>query len=217
MNAIYFKGSWAARFSAQRTEQKPFYLQGGESSRVMLMAQKSRFRLAEVEGAQVLELPYEGGAVSMVVILPGARAGLPGVEAKLASGLEGWLDRVDRERPAEVEVFLPRFRIDLALSLKDVLRRLGMPLAFDQGRADFSGMTGRPDLCIGAVVHKAFVEVDEQGTTAAAATAVVMRERSVPRPPPVFRADHPFLFLIRDQRTGSVLFLGRLAAPSPGS
>jgi serpin B len=113
-----------------------------------------------------------------------------------------------------VQVSLPRFKLTAESELKDALSSLGMPVAFAGGEADFSGMTGTRDLVISAVVHKAFVEVDEKGTEAAAATGVVMARASLaPAPPPIFRADHPFLFLIRDNRNGSILFLGRLARP----
>jgi serpin B len=214
VNAIYFKGTWAAQFEKRRTRDEPFYLLGGGSTRAPLMAQKGDFKLVDAEGAQVLELPYAGGSLAMVVILPREKDGLSALETKLESGLGGWLEQLDQTPPDDVQVFLPRFRIELALRLDEALKHLGMTLAFEQDRADFAGMTGRPDLCIGAVLHKAFVDVNEEGTTAAAATAVVMMSRSLPAPPPVFRADHPFVFLIRDKRTKSVLFLGRLLDPA---
>jgi serpin B len=174
------------------------------------MAQKGDFKLVEDEDALTLELPYEGDSLAMVVILPHEKDGLPAVEAKLKSALDGWLDQLDQTAPTAVEVFLPRFRLEFALRLDDALKRLGMTLAFDEGRADFAGMVGRRGLYIGAVLHKAFVDVNEDGTTAAAATAVEWQWLSPPPPTPVFRADHPFVFLIRDKRTKSVLFLGRL-------
>jgi serpin B len=122
-----------------------------------------------------------------------------------------WVGKLHRR---EVEVALPRFKTTAEFSLKDTLVAMGMTDAFDAGRADFSGMTGTKDLFISRVVHKAFVDVNEEGTEAAAATAVVMERMAMPEPPPVFRADHPFLFLIRDTKTGAILFLGRILDPT---
>ncbi len=213
VNAIYFKGRWASLFRERSTIDQPFFRADGQSSPVALMHQKGLYKLVTVDGAQMLELPYEGGAISMVAILPQRKDGLSDIEAKLTSNLGAWLQRIGRARPETVDVYLPRFRVEATLRLDDALKALGMPLAFEKAEADFSGMIGRRDLSIAAVLHKAFVEVNEQGTVAAAATAVVLASRSAPRPTPVFRADHPFVFLIRDTRTGCVLFLGRLLDP----
>jgi serpin B len=155
----------------------------------------------------------------MVVVLPRKRDGLPALEEGIdGAWLGGVLAKLDAEDPRKVEVYLPRFRVEASFRLNDVLQRFGVRLAFDQEHADFSGMTADPvGLCIGAVIHRAFVEVNEEGTEAAAATAVQMVLRmglAAPAPPPIFRADHPFLFLIRDRRTGLVLFLGRLLDPT---
>ena len=156
------------------------------------MHRSGDYGLVDVDDAQLLALPYEGGAVAMVVILPRRQDGLPDIEAKLASKLGAWLELLDGGRTGEVDVYLPRFRVASALRLDEALKRLGMPLAFDLERADFSGMTGRRDLCIGAVLHKAFVEVNEQGTTAAAATAVMaMPAAARPRRSPCFGRTTP--------------------------
>ncbi len=148
----------------------------------------------------------------MVVVLPRTVDGLGGLESSLSlAKLDGWLNALAQRR---VEISLPRFKLTAECELKDALSALGMPRAFMGGEADFSGMTGSRDFAISAVVHKAFVEVDEKGTEAAAATGVVMARASLALPPPtIFRADHPFLFLIRDNRNGSILFLGRLVRP----
>jgi serpin B len=169
------------------------------------------FKYAEVEGLQVLELPYAGNNLAMVILLPGATDGFKTVEGQLAS-LDRWLAQA---REQKVEVLLPKFKLAAQFSLAKNLAEMGMPDAFSP-QADFSGMDGERDLYISAVVHKAFVEVNEEGTEAAAATGVVMRSMAVmrPRPTPIFRADHPFIFLIRDTRSGSILFLGRMADPS---
>jgi len=213
VNAVYFKGSWASVFPKKSTTEQPFFKLDGASSPVPLMHQKGDYKLVAIDGGHMLELPYDGDAISMVVLLPEKNDGLADIEAKLAANLGAWLERFDGARPRKVDVYLPRFRVDAAFRLDAALQSLGMNQAFDANLADFSGMNGLRDLYIAAVVHKAFVDVNEEGTTAAAATAVVMATRSLPPKAPVFRADHPFVFLIRDTRTNSVLFLGRLVAP----
>jgi serpin B len=144
--------------------------------------------------------------------LPKTADGLGGLESALSlAKLEDWISRL---APRRVEVSLPRFKLTAECELKEALSSLGMPAAFAGGEADFSGITGTRDFAISAVVHKAFVEVEEKGTEAAAATGVVMSRAAIALPPPtIFRADHPFLFLIRDNRDGTILFLGRLVRP----
>jgi serpin B len=167
----------------------------------------------ETDTTQVLEMPYVNDELSMVVLLPKKIDGVGDVEKELARGnLVGWLDRL---RKCEVQVFLPRFKMTSEFELAGVLSSMGMPDAFSS-KADFSGMTGNKEFFISAVVHKAYVDVNEEGTEAAAATGVVMKLTSVGEPTPVFRADHPFIFLIRDNQTGSILFIGRLANPANG-
>ena len=211
-NAIYFKALWASPFLAQHTKPDDFYASASDKVRVDMMHQAGRFRYAEDATAQTLELPYQGGNLAMVIVLPRSKDGLSQLEGSLSlAKLEGSLKALAQRR---VEVSLPRFKLTAECELKGALSALGMPVAFDPGQADFSGMTGKRELAISAVVHKAFVEVDEKGTEAAAATGVAMvRASAVFTPPPVFRADHPFLFLIRDNRNGSILFLGRLVRP----
>ncbi len=208
-NAIYFKGDWASQFDKDATRDRPFTRVGGDKIDVPMMYQKGEFRYGGNNVCQILELPYEGDDLSMLVILPRTAEGLADLEKGLSPE---WLDRwAQPMRKQEVHVYLPRFEITAEFSLKDVLIAMGMRDAFSED-ADFSGMTGRRDLFISAVEHKAFVEVTEEGTEAAAATAVVMNERAAPLPV-TFRADHPFLFLIRDNGTGSILFVGRVANP----
>ena len=145
----------------------------------------------------------------MVLLLPAARDGLTDLEASLTvENLDAWLAALAEH---EWDLFLPKFTFTSDFGLNDVLSRMGMPSAFTPERADFSGMTGKRDLHIQAVRHKAFVQVNEEGTEAAAATGVSMGITSLP---PAFRADHPFLFLIRDHVTGSILFLGRVTDPT---
>jgi len=212
-NAIYFKGLWTSSFAKEKTAQADFHASTQDRVRVEMMNQTGRFRCSDEPSFQLLELPYRGDALSMVILLPKTIDGLPQLESSLSlSKLETWLAKLSSRR---VEVSLPKFKLTEASELRDALSELGMPIAFDLGKADFSGMTGTRDFAISAVVHKAFVEVDEKGTEAAAATGVVAtRAAMVAAPPVVFRADHPFFFLIRDIRNGTILFLGRLVRPS---
>ncbi len=208
-NAIYFKGDWAQRFSAQRTRQSPFWLEPGKSVDVPMMADIGLYAYAEPDDSlQVLELPYEGDALSMVVLLP--RKGRRALAHDLTPAtLAGWLSALHKE---EVELFLPKFKFQSKFYLKKFLKTMGMQDAFDE-RADFSAMTGRKDLYIGKVIHQADIEVNEEGTEAAAATAVVMQRKSVPLRV-TFRADHPFVFLIRHKPTGTILFMGKVMNPN---
>jgi serpin B len=211
-NAIYFKGNWASRFDGNRTEEARFFLLFRKTAvRVPMMHQKNKFKYGEFDTLQILELPYDGNALSMLVFLPKDINGLPQLEKNLtAAALEQWTSGL-RER--EVQVFLPKFKMTSQFRLGKTLSSMGMRDAFDLNKADFSGMDGRPNwLYIDEVIHKAFVNVNEEGTEAAAATAVVMKKRG-PAPTHVFRADHPFLFLIRENSTGSILFMGRVVNP----
>ena len=207
-NAIYFKGDWQRKFEAKATKDAPFLLTPQEKVTVPMMRQRGKFAYGVVGKVQVLELPYVGKDLSMFVLLPKEVDGLADLEKSLSvETLNTWTSGL---REQTVEVLLPKFKMTSGFRLEKTLGSMGMPLAFS-GEADFSGMTGQRGLFISAVIHKAFIDVNEEGTEAAAATAVVMR---APAPPnPIFRADHPFLFLIRDNRTGSILFLGRVINP----
>jgi serpin B len=211
VNAIYFYGSWETAFDVARTREAPFHRAGGGDVNVPMMRAKfDKARYGETPDAQWLELPYKGGGAAMVLVLP--REGrMDAVVADLAG--DGWAKGVSGLSAQEVRVALPRFRIESSFGLHEILPRMGMMDAFDVRAADFSGMTGRPDLFISAAFHKAFCEVDEKGTEAAAATAVVMALREAPRAA-AFRADRPFLFGIRDRVSGALLFIGRVADPS---
>lgn len=215
VNAIYFKGSWAGPFDPAQTEEGAFFVSPAAEVRVPLMAKTQRFPYAEFEDVQVAKLPYAGGELSMLVVLPREKDGLAALEARLApERLAEWRAGL-AER--EVRIFLPKFKLTWgAVKLNGALKALGMADAFSDTQADFSGMDGQLHwLYIGAVLHKAFVEVNEEGTEAAAATAVVMRMKAMrPATPPEFRADHPFLFLIQEEETGAILFMGRVADPT---
>jgi serpin B len=210
-NAIYFKGNWASQFQKDQTRDEPFTLLDGNQVPVPLMNQKARFGYAEADTLQALEIPYAGHGLSMVVLLPKEAAGIGALERSLtAENLAKWLGAI-HER--EVIVSLPKFKMTSKVSLKNVLQSMGMAAAFSDD-ANFSGMTGRRDLFLSAVIHQAYVDVNEEGTEAAAATGAVMTLTSMrPDRTPVFRADHPFLFLIRDSQSGSILFLGRTMNP----
>jgi serine protease inhibitor len=210
VNAIYFKGNWAHQFDPQWTEPAPFWKTPADKVEVPMMKQTAHFGYGESAGCQILELPYVGEDLAMTLLLPAEPGGLAALEAALTvEDLARWTSSLWE---AEVEVYLPRFKVRGAFELGRALMSLGMPDAFG-ARADFSGMDGTRSLFISAVLHQAFVEVNEEGAEAAAATAVVMA-RGLPMAPPVFRADHPFLFLLRDRRTGGILFMGRVADPA---
>jgi serpin B len=213
VNAIYFKGQWAREFDKQNTANAPFSVTSTQKLPVPLMNLTADFKYAEVGGLQLLELPYAGDGFAMVVLLPRDVDGLNNLENLLnKQTLDHWLTQA---RELNVAVLLPKFKLAAQFSLAKPLGEMGMTDAFSPG-ADFSGMDGERDLFISAVVHKAFVDVNEEGTEAAAATGVVMRMNAVrmPRPTPIFRADHPFIFLIRDLHSGSILFLGRVVDPT---
>ena len=210
-NAVYFKGEWATQFDKQQTREAPFTLADGKEESAPLMNQTGEFGFLEQPDLQVLELPYAGGKLSMVILLPRQHDGLPALEKSLsADELARWIGGL---APRKVRVSLPRFKMTCAAELSEVLKKLGMQSAFDR-RADFSGMDGTQMLYISAVLHKAFVDVNEEGTEAAAATGVVMKLKSGTPSVPLFRADHPFLFLIRDVRSGSIVFMGRVLDPT---
>ncbi|MFZ5881576.1 MAG: serpin family protein [Chloroflexota bacterium] len=211
VNAIYFKGNWADQFDERATRQADFWSPGGRVSRPM-MNRTDEYRYLENELLQALELPYAGNGLSMWILLPKERDGLPQLESRMTPALLDELAAGMRER--KVIVSIPKFKAEAAFRLDGALKSLGMTDAFDD-KANFAGMNGNPaDLYISAALHKAFIEVNEEGSEAAAATAIVMQSRSMtPNPPPAFRADHPFLFLIREKRTGNILFMGRLVDP----
>ena len=211
-NAIYFKGNWASQFKKNQTQDQPFTLLDGTKVQVPMMNQQTRFGYAETDALQVLEMPYKGDELSMLILLPKKMDGIKALELGLtAESFSKWLGAI---RTWQVIVSVPKFKMTSRFSLAQVLQSMGMTDAFSD-KADFSGMTGNRDLFISAVIHQAYVDVNEEGTEAAAATGVTMRLTSVgPDMTPVFRADHPFLFLIRDKTAGSILFLGRVTDPT---
>ena len=215
LNAIYFKGTWESQFKKGRTHDAPFKVSASKQVTVPLMYQRSHFQLLKKQDFQAASIPYEGKHLSMIILLPQDVDGLAELEKQLTEqNLQQWLAELDEAPVQEIEVYIPKYKLETDYDLVPPCNALGMKDAFDtSGKADFSGM-GWPEgeLWISQIKHKAFVEVNEEGTEAAAATGVGMRIASIPRYP-VFRADHPFLFMIRDNPTGSILFMGRLVDP----
>lgn len=216
VNAIYFKGDWQSPFKEAHTKQEQFHLDAARQVETPLMHQTGDFKYHEEDRQfQLLELPYVNRELSMLVFLPVAVDGLAGLENTLtAENLARWTAAM---RHAEVRVTLPKFKMTWGTAeLNSFLQDLGMRTAFKYPDADFNGMAETKEFFIGKVLHKAFVEVNEKGTEAAAATMVGVQGGSMPRPKPepkVFRADRPFVFAIRDNTSGSILFMGRLANP----
>lgn len=223
VNAVYFKGTWVLQFRKAATREEPFRLEGGGTVQVPLMHQHEEIQYVQAAGYQAVDLVYRGGDLSMLVLLPDRRGELRDLEETLSAQMLH--DCVSRMGLREVKIFLPRFKITWGtVNTRDQLISLGMPLAFSPSQANFSGINGHQppvenSLFISSVFHKAFVEVNEVGTEAAAATAMAMElgaasRPSQPPPVPIFRADHPFLFAIRDRNSGAILFLGRIADPT---
>ena len=209
-NAIYFNAAWQYPFAEDMTADGTFYLLDGGEVTVPMMRQTESFGYTAGAGYQAVELLYDGGELSMVILLP-VRGNFRAFEESLQSGRVD--DIITNLEHTQVALTMPKFEYESEFSLKNTLAEMGMPAAFS-GSADFSGMTGEKDLFIAEVLHKAFVLVDEAGTEAAAATAVIMRETAMPAEPVEVSIDSPFIFLIRDIDTGAVLFIGRVINPA---
>ncbi len=215
ISALYFNGEWSSRFDERATATAVFHVRSDESVDVQMMRQQGNLEFMENALVRVARLSYGlDRDLSMTIILPQKAHGLAAVEELLSSRtLNGWLALLE-SRP--LVVYLPRFRVSMQLALKETLAAMGAGIAFGPS-ADFSGIDGTKRLSISEVVHKAFIDVNERGAEAAAATgAIIGLTSDTPPPVPVFRADQPFLFMIRDGRSGSILFLGRLSNPTEG-
>ena len=215
VNAIYFKGLWLEQFKKEGTHSGSFFVSPNEEIKVQMMQQEAEFKyfVSQQLACQVLEIPYIGKKMSMVIFLPNETQGLAKLEEKITyDNLRESLSLLDASVD-EVEVFLPKFKLTQQFDLNDILSKMGAKEMFIPGKADLSGISD-PPLFVSKVVHKAFVEVNEEGTEAAAATAVGIALMCMPLPKPVFKADHPFLFLIRHNESGAILFLGRLLKPT---
>jgi serpin B len=211
-NALYFKGLWAAPFNPEQTKEGEFHIRNDERVRIPMMNQQGGFRMIELNGLKILELPYAGEELSMFVLLPEEIDGLVSLERRLdAQTLETWIKQVCTKRASTVHVCLPVFTLRAEYQLATALSKMGMSLAFTSD-ADFSGMRAEKDIFISDVVHKTFIDINEEGTEAAAATAVIMT-KSAARPR-VFVADHPFIFMIRENAAGTILFFARMVNPS---
>ncbi len=220
-NAIYFKGKWQHQFKKNDTKPGAFHVTTNETVTVPMMSQETRFKTAssDDDSVELLELPYSGTDLSMIILLPEiehpspdvAQPGLPDLEQKLtADNLRSWLAKLDQANPHKTEVALPRFTTAQSFNLVKELQSLGMTTAFN-GAADFSGMEATTNLFISDVIHKAFVEVNESGTEAAAVTLTIAASKSMSGR---FIVDHPFIFLIRENGSGTILFLGRIIDPT---
>ncbi len=210
-NAIYFNAAWATPFKVEMTEDGPFHGLEGESVTVPMMHQTASFGYAEGQGYQAVELPYDGYELSMVILLPEAGQFVEVESTLVAQEIDALLGRLNMQ---QVALTMPKFKVESSFSLVDALKALGMPSAFSEA-ANFSGMDGTRELFITDVLHKAFVDVDEEGTEAAAATAVIVGlKAAMPQEPVEVTVDRPFMFLIRDMKTGAVLFVGRVMDPT---
>jgi len=216
-NAIYFKGIWQVQFDEVNTTDRDFEVSMGNNVSVPTMCltqTEDIFNYTETEDLQILKLPYTGDGVSMVILLPKESVDIADVINSIEE--ESYSDWMDALSERHVDIYLPKFKFETSYTLNDYLKDLGMPNAFS-GQADFSGIDGRPDLSIDSVIHKAFIEVNEEGTEAAAATAVIMTltvdGTDTGDSRIVFDCDHPFIFLIQHEDTGTILFLGSVNNP----
>jgi serpin B len=216
-NAIYFKGKWATQFKPDNTHDGDFRVSGSKTVTAKMMSLSgTSFNYTEDGLMQVLELPYDGNDLSMLVLLPKGDD-ISSMEASLTAEKLSQIKSGLRE--TELPVTLPKFKFETKSFLAEILKAMGMPTAFDPNSADFSGMNGalpgtEESLYISAVIHQAFVEVNEEGTEAAAATAVIMTKATAVMPSVIFTADHPFIFLIQEKSTGEILFLGKVTDPT---
>jgi serpin B len=212
-NAIYFKGTWKWQFAQSDTREMDFKITPTNVVKTPMMymkPDKATFNYTDTGDLQILELPYKGEKISMLILLP--TENLDSIEPSLTAEKLNEYKAQMKETKLD-SIYLPKFEFETKYKLNGNLGALGMPTAFDSKNADFSGMTGGKDLFISLVIHQAYVKVDEKGTEAAAATAVVMELTAV-MPRYVFRADHPFIFIIQEKDTGNILFLGRVADPT---
>lgn len=210
-NAIYFNAAWASQFEEDLTSPGIFHLRDGSEVEVPMMHQTDSFRYAKNANFEAVELPYDGHELSMVILMPPVGQ-FEAFEDSLGSGTVA--EAIDRLQTGQVALTMPKFRVESSFNLNDALSEMGMGVAFEPGAADFSGMDGTRNLYITDVVHKAFVDVDEEGTEAAAATAVIVGLTSAPGEPVQVTIDRPFIFLIHDMETGTILFIGRVTDPT---
>ena len=218
LNAIYFKGAWAAPFDGKGTRPGDFHLSQDETVQVPMMRHNGRYRILSAASFDAIALPYKGGGLSMIVLLPKNLAGRGQVDIALdGKAADTLIHDVAAARPENVALSMPKFKTAFAADLIPPFKGLGMTLPFDPNRADFSGITGSTNkadrIHISQIRHKTFIDVDEAGTVAAAATAVEFGLRSAAPPAKAVRIDRPFLYLIADKASGAILFVGRVSDP----
>uniref|UniRef100_A0A8C8SVD0 Serpin domain-containing protein n=1 Tax=Pelusios castaneus TaxID=367368 RepID=A0A8C8SVD0_9SAUR len=214
VNAVYFKGQWAVEFKKENTRESPFHINKTASKPVQMMVNMGKYKIATIEKhrCQVLELPYKGGDLSMYILLPNDYTGLTQLEKELTyEKLTTWISP-HHFQEVKAEVSLPRFKIEKTTELNKYLKALGMTDVFDPKESDLSGITKVKGLFVSKAVHKAYIEINEEGTEAAAATGIVAGVTSIGTHIQ-FVADHPFLFFIRHQKTKCILFYGRFSSP----
>ena len=212
VNAIYFKGLWLEPFRKEETFPGSFFVAENQEIQVPMMRQEADFKFTESQelACQILEMPYIGKKMSMVILLPIENNGLASLEEQLTfENLQESLSALETSRPDEMEVYLPKFKLTQQFDMNDILSKMGAEEMFIHGKANFTGIT-EDSLYVSKVVHKAFVEVNEEGTEAGAATGIGINTLSLK---PMFNANHPFMFLIRHSDSGAILFLGRLMKP----
>jgi serpin B len=209
-NAVYFNGIWSSKFKPEMTTNRNFNLLSGETVIVPIMEQTGRFNFTKIEGVSVLELPYIEDQLSMLFFVPDAKDGLSALEKKMSMAFIK--NATDSFQRTKIEFFLPKFKIENSVLMRDVLISLGMPTAFSNN-ADFSGMNGKKDLFMEAVLHKAFIDVNEGGTEAAASSAVKMAFKGAPEQIEQCVADHPFMYVLKHNQSGAILFMGRVMNP----
>jgi serpin B len=210
VNAIYYYGLWEKEFKVSDSRQLPFYVHAEQKVTADFMVMSSEFNYLETIQYKLVEIPYKGGGLSMLVYLPAGQQDINGLEKELHAAM--YRKSIKSLSKTKIELYFPKFKTTSDFELSDVMKKMGMPHPFSHD-ADLSGMTGKQDLMIDKVIHQAFVEVNEKGTEAAAATAVVIREKSAPILP-VFRADHPFIFIIKENTYHNILFMGRINNPA---
>jgi serpin B len=209
-NAIYFKGNWKFQFNEKDTSEQDFYIDTNESVKVPMMYLEEKFNYTNTKEFQILELPYDGDELSMLILLP-KNNNLSTIESSInTKNLTNWKNNLTETK---IRIHIPKFKFETKYLMVKILMELGMITPFTY-KADFSGMDGTNNLFISSVIHQAFIEVNEEGTEAAAATAVVIEYLCESPPTPVFRADHPFIFLIQHRGSGNILFMGKVVIPT---
>jgi len=211
-NAIYFKGKWVKQFNESNTKDEDFRISKDMIVKVPMMQrtdEEAKFNYTEDDKVQILEMPYSGEKISMLILLP-KDENLKNLENMLTvEQLSEWKKNLKEQK---VKIFIPKFKFETKYFMGKTLEEMGMQIPFSEN-ADFSGMTGKKNLRISEVIHQAFVEVNEEGTEAAAATAVIIGKTAIPNENIIFKADHPFIFIIQEKETGNILFMGRVVNP----